>query len=247
MLLEMLIISMGINLGLFIFAYVFQTDKLTDMSYGLTFILLGIYSYNNGVASTVLLAMIAIWAIRLSGFLLARIMKTGRDKRFDGIREKFGKFLGFWIIQGFSVWVIMIPAIMFMQKGNGLEPLAYIGLGIWAAGLTMETIADFQKYRFSQNPKNKGKWIDEGLWHYSRHPNYFGEILLWAGVYVFVFGGLSNGERIIALVSPLYIASLIIFFSGLPKLEAYADKKWGRNKKYKEYKKRTSILVPWFK
>jgi steroid 5-alpha reductase family enzyme len=122
-----------------------------------------------------------------------------------------------------------------------------LGLGIWFIGLIIEATADIQKYKFKLDKKNKDKFIDIGIWKYSRHPNYFGEILCWVGVYVFVFLSFSISEKLIALIGPLFITTLLLFVSGIPLLEKYADKKWGKEKDYQEYKKNTNILIPWFK
>jgi len=140
---------------------------------------------------------------------------------------------------------VLIPSTLFFTNGVAEIPkYAYLGVGLWAVGLIVETISDIQKYRFINDPVNKGRWIDSGLWKYSRHPNYFGEILLWIGIYLFTIFGLSLWESVIGLISPIYIASLIVFVSGIPLLEVKADKKWGENENYVEYKRKTSILIP---
>ncbi|HVX58641.1 MAG TPA: DUF1295 domain-containing protein, partial [Candidatus Saccharimonadales bacterium] len=106
------------------------------------------------------------------------------------------------------------------------------------------TIADAQKYNFNLETANHGKWIASGLWKYSRHPNYFGEILMWLGVYIYCFSYVNTAERIIGLASPLVIAYLLIFVTGLPRLERDADRKWGKQSAYRQYKATTSPLVP---
>ncbi|MBU2101311.1 DUF1295 domain-containing protein [Patescibacteria group bacterium] len=247
-LLTTLVLSVGINLAMFVPAFLFKTDKLTDISYAITFVVVSGYAFIKGGASTasiILGSMILLWAIRIGSYLFIRIRKIGKDKRFDERRNSFWGFLGFWLLQGLTVWVVLIPSIIFFTNGIIEIPrYAYLGLGIWAVGLIVETVADIQKYRFINNPSNKGKWIGSGLWKYSRHPNYFGEILLWIGVYVFAFFGLDLWQAFVGLLSPLYIASLIMFVSGVPLLEKAADKRWGDNPVYNEYKKRTSILAP---
>jgi steroid 5-alpha reductase family enzyme len=246
--LHYLLIALGFNIILFLFAYKFKTDKLTDLSYALTFIILISLSLFTGMYSElklILFFMIILWALRLGIFLFIRIRKIKKDRRFDGIRENFFKFFGFWFLQGITVWVILLPSLMFFASETRINLLSWIGLGIWFIGLTIETFSDLQKYQFSKNNK-KQKWISEGLWKYSRHPNYFGEILCWIGIYVFTFSSISLIQKIFALNSPIFIAILLILISGLPKLEKYADKKWGKIKEYKEYKRKTSILIPWF-
>jgi steroid 5-alpha reductase family enzyme len=166
-----------------------------------------------------------------------------RDKRFDGMRESFFRFLKFWVLQGLAVWVILIPALFFIN--SNLTEVMWVGFIIWALGLILESTADFQKYNFKQNEKNKDRFIQSGIWKYSRHPNYFGEILCWVGIYIFVFASLTSLQKIVSLASPLFIIILLLFVTGLPPLEKYADKKWGKQKDYQEYKRKTSILIPW--
>ena len=242
-----LLIALGFNIVMFIFAYKYKTDKITDISYALTFIFLTCLSFlysDKSLFKIILLLMILLWALRIGIFLLIRVNKTGKDKRFDGVRENFLKFFKFWSLQGIAVWIILIPSIMFFKQETIYSPLILVGFLIWLFGLSIESIADFQKYRF--NKSNQGKWISLGLWKYSRHPNYFGEMLCWIGVYLFVFNSLTGIERIFGIISPLFIVLLLIFGTGLPQLEKYADKKWGKIKEYKEYKRKTSILIPWF-
>lgn len=160
-------------------------------------------------------------------------------------RDSFWKFGGFWTLQALTVWVVMLSTLLFFDAET--EPtwwLALIGFALWAKGLAIESIADMQKYTFTQNPKNKGKFISTGLWARSRHPNYWGEIMVWVGVYVFTVSALDGMNQLIALISPLFITAMLLFVSGIPLLEKGADKRWGKDKKYQEYKKNTPILIP---
>lgn len=251
---EVLIISfavaVGLNILMFFPAYFLKTDKLTDISYALTFALLAWYFLLTGTATApaiILTCMVTAWAARLGAYLLVRIHKMGRDDRFDKMRPNFVKFLGFWLLQGFTVWMVTIPAVLYLGNPQPVSfAVATIGILIWVTGLLVETNADLQLFRFINNPANKGKWIDKGLWHYSRHPNYFGEIFLWFGAYVFVVTGLSASTALLGLVGPAYIAGLIIFVSGIPILEKKADARWGSDSEYQKYKAGTSILIPWF-
>ena len=143
-----------------------------------------------------------------------------------------------------TVFVIMIPALLFLSSDAEVTAISYLGLVVWIFGLFVETVADIQKFNFSK--RGKGKWIASGLWKYSRHPNYFGEILCWVGIYLFTFSSLSVAGKFLGLLSPVFISFLLIFVSGIPILEKYADKKWGKDKEYRRYKKRTSVLIPWF-
>ncbi len=241
-------VSLLINTALFLVAFRRKTDKLTDASYAVSFIALGFYGLAQGPLTPyrfILFAMVTIWAVRLGGFLLFRIWHTGKDGRFDQMRGSFWKFGKFWLSQGVSVWIILIPALLALRYEHAsLSLQALIGVLVWASGVAIEATADIQKYTFSASPANKGKWIDQGVWHYSRHPNYFGEICVWVGTYLFTAGALSGSESIVGLVSPLFITALLLFVSGIPILEKSADARWGKLAEYKAYKKRTSILIP---
>jgi steroid 5-alpha reductase family enzyme len=242
-------LSLFINIAMFLVAFKQQTDKLTDISYAVTFVVLVTYaavSTNEmDTPKWILLSMVLLWALRIGGYLFLRINKMGRDKRFDNKRSHFFRFLGFWLLQAVTVWVVMLGAIEFYAES--IKPISGFmvsGVTIWAVGLVVEAVADRQKFQFFQDKSNKNKWIASGLWKYSRHPNYFGEILVWFGVYVFVVSGLDGSAQYIAMASPLFITFLLLFVSGVPLLEKSADKKWGKDKKYLEYKKSTSVVVP---
>ncbi len=232
---------------MFVIAFWRQTDRLTDASYAISFITLAVFATLNSDRHWLhlfVLSLIIIWAVRLGGFLLYRINTTGKDARFDDMRDKFWKFLRFWILQALTVWLLMIPVIFLAQQHEHITSLVYLGSIIWLIGLLTESTADFQKLAFTQKPNNKGKWIDEGIWYFSRHPNYFGEILVWIGIYLVIMPSLSSMQALIALISPLFIITLLLFVSGVPILEKNADAKWGRDKNYQNYKRRTSILIP---
>ncbi|MFT4343480.1 MAG: DUF1295 domain-containing protein [Candidatus Woesearchaeota archaeon] len=241
-------IALAINLLMYAIAFKLKTDKLTDISYAITFItVISIAFILTEITLTkiVLLVMVLLWGIRLGAFLLIRISKAKKDKRFDGIRESPLAFLTFWVSQGFIAWVLLLPALFFMYSDRPYGAL--IGLAVWILGFSIETIADLQKYRFKQNTKNKGKFIQSGLWKYSRHPNYFGEICCWIGIFLYTLPALTPVQIAFALISPLSIIFVLVWFTGIPPLEKSADKKWGHLASYQRYKSQTSILVPWFK
>lgn len=241
---QYLFIAVGINILLFIPAYLFRTDKLTDLSYSATFMIISALAllFNEfSITKLILAVMIFVWALRLGVFLLIRIRAMKKDRRFDGMRESFVKFLTFWILQGVAVWIILIPSLLFIHaKGS---TVIWFGFIVWIVGLLIETVADYQKFRHRQ----KSTFIQSGLWKYSRHPNYFGEMLCWAGMYLFVFPSLVQWQQLVALISPVFISTLLVFVTGIPPLEKYAEKKWGKERAYQEYKRRTSILIPWFR
>ncbi|MCB9834765.1 DUF1295 domain-containing protein [Candidatus Nomurabacteria bacterium] len=251
-LINSLFVSLISQLIFFVYASSHKTDKLTDLSYGLGFVTVAIYclstSPNISSYKLVLLTMIILWGARISTYLLLRIIKTGRDSRFDGIRENFWKFARFWLLQGFSVWVISLPAIYLLSLNQPTEinTWAIIGLIIWLSGVFIETLADLQlyKFRFGNHPETN-PWIDSGLWHYSRHPNYFGEILLWWGIFIY---GASyyTGTYWLTIIGPIFITLLITKVSGIPILEKSADQRWGKEIEYKKYQRNTPILIPNF-
>jgi steroid 5-alpha reductase family enzyme len=252
MLLASLLIIFGIQVLFFIFASAFKTDKVTDLAYGLTFVILSwillVYNKTFTLTNVIIAIMVTAWGVRLAGYLFYRILKTKKDERFNGIRENFWKFAMFWTFQTLLIFIIMLPIIFLMSQDylNALSIIGIIGFFVWALGFAMESIADAQKFAFRNNPKNKNKWIENGLWYYSRHPNYFGEILCWIGIFVYIVPILS-GISWIAILSPISIIVSLLFFSGIPLLEKKSDEVYGKNKDYKKYKKTTSVLIPWFK
>jgi steroid 5-alpha reductase family enzyme len=243
-----LVFSVVFNIILFLFAFRFKTDKLTDGAYAVSFAVISLFALFTGdfTASRILVSALSVlWAIRLGGFLVYRIWKTGKDQRFDAWRNNFWLLGRFWVLQAVVAWVVMLPSLFALAQNDlSLTTVSFIAVAVWAGALAIETIADFQKYWFNQKPKNKGKWIAEGLWSWSRHPNYFGEIMVWVSVYAVVFPALSGTERLIGLISPLVIAYVLLFATGIPILEKSADERWGKDKAYQAYKKRTNVLVP---
>ncbi len=238
-------VSILVNFVLFFFAAKYKTDKVTDLSYGLSFIAVvltvliakGEYSVINLIATS----MVVAWAVRLAGFLFIRINKMKRDKRFDGVRENFWSFFKFWFLQAVSVAIIISPIAVFISKDkpNALVTLAFVGIGLWIFGLVLETIADYQKYIFKNNPKNDGKFIKKGVWKYSRHPNYLGEILCWWGLFIFASSNLVGAE-LFTIFSPIYITFLLIFVTGIPTIE----ETYKGNEEYQKYAENTGVLLP---
>ncbi len=246
-----LVASLVINIVMFVPAFLLKTDKLTDISYALTFLFVGVVGYSHSAKTTVQFVtflMVYLWAIRLGSFLFMRINKMKVDHRFDGMREKFFAFLRFWILQGVTVFIVLLSAIyVWKQTVTSLTLLSIFGLVVFLAGLLIEAMADAQKFKFNNQPKNKGRWIDTGVWRWSRHPNYLGEIMVWVGVYLYVVSSLHGSDRLYALVSPLYIIVLLLFVSGIPLLEKSAITKWGSDKAYQKYKNEVPVLIPTLK
>ncbi|MGB7874379.1 MAG: DUF1295 domain-containing protein [Anaerolineales bacterium] len=236
----------------FIPAYLFQTEKFFDLTGSLTYIsVVGVavcysrYSTDLDARSILLAALVIIWALRLGTFLFSRIQKAGKDDRFDEIKPSFIRFLNVWTIQG--LWITFTAAAALVGittlTRKDLDVFAILGFLIWAFGFAFEVIADSQKSRFNADPANKGKFIQTGLWARSRHPNYFGEIVLWIGIAIIAIPVLQ-GWQWVAMISPLFVTLLLTRVSGVPLLEKKADKKWGGQEDYEAYKKNTPVLIP---
>lgn len=238
--------SIGFNLLLFIPAHLFKTDTLTDASYALTFIALAVLGYTQSgrtAAQAIAATVVVVWALRLGGFLFYRVRKFKKDSRFDGMRESFWRFLRFWILQGATVYIVLVAGLLLWRgPGSGLAVLSWAGLAVFGAGLVLESIADWQKLQFRR--RANGKWINSGVWRYSRHPNYLGEIMVWTGFYLFCVPSLEGSDVLWGAASPIYITLLLLFVSGVPLLEKSADKKWGHMPEYQKYKANTPLLVP---
>jgi len=233
----------------FIPAFLMQTEKFFDLTGSLTYIAVVTVGLLLGAAAdarTILLwAVVVIWAVRLGTFLFRRIHRAGKDNRFDEIKPSFVRFLNTWTIQALWVTFTVGAALAAITTANpkGLEVFAVAGLVIWLIGFGIEVVADAQKSRFRAKPENQGRFIQTGLWARSRHPNYFGEIILWIGVAVIALPVL-RGWQWITLASPILVALLLTRVSGIPLLEKRADDKWGGQPDYETYKRTTPILIP---
>lgn len=233
----------------FIPSFWFQTEKFFDLTGSLTYIsvtiLAVLFSPVIDNRSLLLASLVVIWAIRLGTFLFRRIQKAGKDDRFDEIKPSFFRFLNVWTIQGLWVTFTAAAALVAITTSvrKELDVFALVGFLVWAFGFAIEVIADSQKSRFSANPANKGKFIQTGLWSRSRHPNYFGEIVLWLGIAIIAIPVLQ-GWQWVAMISPLFVTLLLTRVSGVPLLEKKADAKWGGQEDYEKYKKNTPVLIP---
>ena len=236
----------------FIPAYLLQTEKFFDLTGSLTYISMitvavcySRYSIPLDTRSILLATLVGIWAVRLGAFLFGRIRKAGKDDRFDEIKPNFLRFLNVWTIQGLWVTFTAAAAVVAITTTTRkeLDLFTVIGFLVWIFGFAFEVIADSQKSRFNANPDNKGRFIQTGLWSRSRHPNYFGEIVLWIGIAIIALPVLQ-GWQWVALISPVFVTLLLTRVSGVPLLEKKSDKKWGGQEDYETYKKNTPVLIP---
>ena len=233
----------------FIPAYLQQTEKFFDLMGGISFItvvaITVILSPVVDARSWLLLGMVVVWAYRLSSFLYKRVHAAGEDRRFREIKVSFPRFLLTWTLQGIWVSFSLAAALAAITSETRLDlgAFALIGFLVWAFGFGFEVIADNQKSQFKADSANEGKFINTGLWSWSRHPNYFGEIVLWIGVAIVALP-ILQGWQWVTLISPIFITLLLTKISGIPMLERRADEKWGGQEDYESYKANTSILIP---
>ncbi len=193
----------------------------------------------------VIALLVTAWGARLSGYLAWRNLGKGEDRRYRQMRDKWkGKFIWVslvtvFVLQGVLMWTISLP----IQIGMRSEPISVwltgVGVLIFASGLLFESIGDYQLARFKSNPSNAGQVLDHGLWRYTRHPNYFGDFLVWWGIYV-VAG--MNGQAWWTVVSPILMSLLLVYVSGVALLEKSLKE---RSPKYRDYVQRTSAFFPW--
>ena len=250
-----LVIAVVLNLVVFAFAFWQQTDKVTDLTYALTFALLAGYAWYTGedrqsTYKMTLLFMVVIWAFRLGSYLFTRVLIKGKDHRFDEWRHNFLRFLRFWVLQGLSVWLVSLPFLIGLSKPA--ESVAAIeghwlvitGMVMWVAGFLIESIADRQKFRFRLDKSNDGQFMSKGLFSVVRYPNYLGEMMVWVGVFLAV-APMMEGMEWLSIISPLWICTLLLFISGIPLLERSMKKRYGDQKNYQQYRKNTKKLIPY--
>jgi len=239
----------GIQWLAFIPAFVLQDEGFYDLTGSLTYIsvtiLAVVLSPKVDGRSILLLLLVVIWAGRLGTYLFRRIRRAGKDERFDRIKPSFVRFLNAWTLQGLWVSLTLAAALAAITTTvrEAIGVVTVVGALVWVAGFGIEATADRQKSRFRADPANKGRFISSGLWAWSRHPNYFGEIVLWVGVAI-VAVPVLQGWQWVTLISPVFVTFLLTRVSGVPLLEKRADEKWGGQEDYETYKARTPVLVP---
>ncbi|KIY96576.1 hypothetical protein MNEG_11386 [Monoraphidium neglectum] len=250
-LLSWAIIDLAINWGGWAVSAALQTDKFYDMLGTGSFLTLALGSMAAAKVSHarkyLVSAMVALWAVRLGAFLVARVWKVGHDSRFDEAKKQPFKFWIFWTMQAAWVFITLSPLLLLnTASAGGPARIVWsdgVGVALYAIGLIIEATADAQKFAFKMDPANKGRFIDTGLWSYSRFPNYFGEMTLWWGIFITCTSGLS-GAQFVSVASPLFVMALLFFVSGIPLQDAQAKRRWGDIPEYQEYRKRTNLLVP---
>ena len=241
--------AFGIQWLAFVPARIFQTERFYDLTGSITYIAVTLAAISTATAPSgaqwLIAVMIFLWAGRLGSFLFRRIHAAGGDQRFDHIKISSSRFFVAWTLQG--AWVVMtscaaLTAILSIDP-TALGAVYVIGAVMWAAGFAIEVMADRQKSRFRADPANEGRFINTGLWARSRHPNYFGEILLWAGLAVMAIPYLSGAQWVVML-SPLFVYALLTRISGIPTLARRGQQLWGNDPDYQTYLNNTPRLIP---
>ena len=237
---------------IFIPSYIYQTEHYFDLIGSISYISIVLFTFlalnNLDVRSILIGLLIMVWAVRLGSFLFIRVKRDGKDNRFTVMKTKFWWFLFTWTIGGLWVFITMAAGLAAMTSAK-VVPLgwfALIGIFLWLEGFLVEVVADHQKNRFRSKKENQGRFINEGLWSFSRHPNYYGEITLWLGI-AFIAFPVLQGWQLLTLISPIFVYILLTRISGVTMLERRADKKWGDDPEYQRYKETTSSLIPMFK
>lgn len=244
------LLAFAVNWLAFIPSNTAQTEKYYDLTGSITYVTVTLVAVllSGGLDARAWIAafMVIVWTLRLGVFLFRRIVQSeGRDGRFDEIKVDPVRFFSAWTIQG--LWVLLTAAaalaIITTSDRSDLGWVAYLGIAIWLGGFAIEVIADQQKSAFKKDPANKGRFITSGLWAWSRHPNYFGEMTLWTGMAVMAIPVLSGWQWVV-MISPVFVTVLLTRVSGIPMLEKRADERWGDEEAYQRYKSSTPVLVP---
>ena len=242
------ILAYVINWAVFVPSNAAKTEHYFDLTGSATYVMVTavalLLSDDLDARAVIVGAMVFVWALRLGSFLFRRVRRDGRDGRFDEIKVNPLRFFMTWTLQG--LWVLLTAACaLAIITGMDREPIGWIGIvgiAVWLGGFAIEVVSDRQKSAFKRDPANRGRFISSGLWAWSRHPNYFGEIVLWTGIAVIALPVLS-GWRWVSLISPFFVALLLIRVSGIPMLEARAEKRWGDDEEYQRYVEKTPVLV----
>ena len=243
-------IGFALHWAVFVPSYAFKTEHYFDLTGSLSYITTVaaaiIFNPSLDLRDLIICAMITVWALRLGSFLFWRIKKDGQDKRFIVMKTKFTWFLMTWTIGGLWVLVTMAAGLAALTSNITAELglISYLGIALWLVGFVVEVTADNQKTEFRKNPDNRNRFITTGVWSWSQHANYFGEITLWFGLALVALPVLS-GWQLATLISPVFVYFLLTKVSGIPLLDRLAKQKWGTDSDYLSYTQATSKLLLW--
>ena len=243
------LIAFAVQWICFIPSWFLHSERFFDLVGSATYLTVAVVSLlaipKIDTRSVLLGLMICLWGLRLGTFLFARVQAVGHDARFNLIKHKFAWFLMTWTVQG--LWVLITSsaalAAITSSKRSDFGIIGIIGIILWLTGFVIEIVADEQKRKFKLDPSKQNSFITDGLWSWSQHPNYFGEIVLWIGVSLVALPGLSSWQYF-TLISPVFVFILLTRISGLPMLNSAARKRWGDDPEFLAYKKSTPVLIP---
>ena len=227
-----------------------RDNSLIDIAYGPAFVVASwgawLFAGSAAFRPLLLLVLVTLWGLRLGLHIGLRHRGKGEDFRYQAFREAWGKtiiwrsFLQIYMLQGAVVFLVALPIqLVIATPGRGPRWTDLLGVLLFGLGFLFEAVGDWQLTRFKKNPAHRGQTIEEGLWRYTRHPNYFGEAVLWWGIFII---GLGSPLGLWGLISPLTICFLLLKVSGIPMLEA----KYLGNPQFEAYKARTNAFFPWF-
>lgn len=232
----------------FVVSLIKKRNDVADVAWGLGFVLMTWSSYflsgDSGVRGLLVGLLVTIWGFRLAWHIYTRNRGKAEDYRYLAWRKAWGKwffprsYVQVYLLQGMLLFIIALPVLLINKSsGTSLSLLDFLGVVVWLLGFYFEVVGDAQLARFIANSANKGKLMQSGLWSYTRHPNYFGEVTQWWGLWLIALS-VPNGW--LGIVGPITITFLILKVSGIPMLE----KKMAENQEFSEYKRRVSIFIP---
>lgn len=250
-----LILSAGVVFGYmnlwFVLSLIKKRADIVDVAWGLGFVIIALVTYLQrdvfSPRALLVLALVSLWGLRLGWHIHHRNHGKPEDFRYRQWREEWGQsftlrsYFQVYLLQGFLM-VLVASSVIWVQALSPAGPLTlldYLGLAIWSLGFYFEAVGDYQLAQFKKDPAHKGKIIQTGLWQYTRHPNYFGEVVVWWGIYLIA---LSVPYGVLSILAPVTISFFILNISGVPMLEA----KYVGNPEFEAYKQRTNAFWPWF-
>ncbi len=244
---EVILLIISMMTVVFFYAMYKKDNSIVDVFWGMGFLIIDVcilfkYTGQRGIFLTVL---VTIWSLRLSIYLGKRLKRKGLDWRYENWKKEWGRwfiprsYLQVYLLQGLMMFLISMPLLQLVPSAPSFLPIQILGSLISLCGIIYEGVADRQLAIFKSIPQNKGLVMNKGLWKYSRHPNYFGEMLVWWGIFIYV---IPYANIWISIISPITITVLLLKVSGIPMLE----KKLKKNDKYKEYIENTSSFIPWW-
>lgn len=232
----------------FLVSFLKKRNDVADVAWGLGFVLMTWTSYflsgDSGVRGILVGILVSVWGLRLAWHIHARNKGKAEDYRYLAWRKEWGKwfylrsYFQVYLLQGLFLFLIVLPVLLINKStGTALGLLDIVGVVVWLLGFYFEAVGDAQLARFIKDPANKGKLMQSGLWAYTRHPNYFGEVTQWWGIWIIA---LSVSGGWLAIIGPITITFLILKVSGIPMLE----RKMEENPDFAEYKRKTSVFIP---